>query len=104
MAKLWQRIEYDDKEGMKKTNEEAKNESNPGRSDPSILVDPCCMILSNLTLDPENAEIVWTEFVKVIKSRFRVSPFLSNFHHFKDIFQSFCCQKQKHSLFKKYLK
>ncbi len=65
MEKLWKRIEYDDKDGLAQTSEEAKNESNPGRSDPSVVVDPCCMLLSNLTIDPDNCEIVWTGFVQV---------------------------------------
>jgi hypothetical protein len=65
MEKLWKRIEYDDKEGLAKTNEEAKHEFNPARTDPSVVVDPCCMLLSNLTIDPDNCEIVWTGFVQV---------------------------------------
>ena len=40
IAKLWHRIEYDDADGLAQTNADAKTQSNPGRSDPSVVVDP----------------------------------------------------------------
>ncbi len=61
MTKLWRRIEFDDH----KDHSPDSAEVDPTKTDPSAVVDPCCMILSNLTIDPENCEIVWRAFVQV---------------------------------------
>ena len=60
--KLWRRIEHDDE--TKQVSSDS-SEMDPTKTDPSIVVDPCCMILSNLTIDPENCEAVWRGFVQV---------------------------------------
>jgi hypothetical protein len=66
MTKLWQRIEFDDKSKPDDDDSDAnKEEIDPTKTDHSVVVDPCCMILSNLTIDPENCELVWRGFVQV---------------------------------------
>jgi hypothetical protein len=78
MSKLWQRIEFDVHGDVQSTD--------PAQTDHSVVVDPCCMILSNLTIDPENCERVWTGFVQVrCGSRNRFCPILDrcNDHYFR---------------------
>jgi hypothetical protein len=78
MSKLWLRIESDIRHGDVQSTDPTQTDriesdlrrgdvrsTDPTQTDRSVVVDPCCMILSNLTIDPENCEMVWTGFVQV---------------------------------------